>query len=222
MSRTSRSYAVIGPGTFGRAVALDLARFGNHAIGIELGEAAVCAVADDLSEALILDVRSEEALRDAGVGECECDVAVIANASDLESSVMAAINLQMIGVRTIWAEATTRTHHRILSKLVVDRIVHPEDEMAHHLSQVLHNPLVRGYVTRGNGYSAVNFTAPPTLTGKSLDRLHLNDKYGVRRVGVMRGTEFVGADHISCTIEAEDRLLLLGKPADLRAFAGRL
>ena len=215
-----RSYAVIGLGTFGRAVALELARFGNHVVGIDLSEAAANEVADDLSETLILDARSEDALRDAGVGEC--DVAVIANASDLESSVMAAINLRMIGVGTIWAKATTRTHHRILSKLGVDRIVHPEEEVGRHLAQVLHNPLVRDYVNLGNGFSVVNFTVPKSLMGRSLDQLKLTDKHGVRCVGVMRGTEFVGADHIPCTLEADDRLLLLGRRADLRAFAGRL
>ena len=220
MSSTSRSYAVIGLGTFGRAVALELARFGNHVIGIDLSEAAVSAVADDLSEALILDARSEDALREAGVGEC--DVAVIANASDLESSVMAAINLRMLGVGQIWAKATTRTHHRILAKLGVDRIVHPEDEVGRHLAQVLHNPLVRDYVSLGNGFSVVNFTVPKSLTGKSLEVLRLQDKHDVRCVGVMRGTEFVGADHMPCTLEADDRLLLLGRRRDLRAFAGRL
>ncbi len=220
MPKTSRSYAVIGMGTFGRAIALDLARFGNHVIGIDLSEAAIAAVADDLPEAVILDARSEDALRDAGVGEC--DVAVVANASDLESSVMAAINLRMIGVGTVWAKATTRTHHRILSKLGVDRIVNPEDEMAHHLSQVLHNPLVRDYLSLGNGYSVVNFTAPRSLQGKSLDALRLHEKHAVRCIGVMRGTEFVGADAMPCTIAADDRLLLLGKRGELRAFAGRL
>ena len=220
MARTSRSYAVIGLGTFGRAIALDLARFGNHVIGIDLSEAAISAVADDLSEAVILDARSEDALRDAGVGEC--DVAVVANASDLESSVMAAINLRLVGVETVWAKATTRTHHRILSKLGVDRIVNPEEEMAHHLAQVLHNPLVRDYVSLGNGYSVVHFTAPDSLRGRSLDTLKLHERHGIRCIGVMRGTEFVGADHLPCAIEAHDRLLLLGKRADLRAYAGKV
>ena len=220
MSKSSRSFAVIGLGTFGRAVALELARFGNHVIGIDLSEAAVSEVADDLSEALILDARSEDALREAGVGDC--DVAVVANASDLESSVMSAINLRMIGVEEIWAKATTRTHHRILSKLGVDRIVHPEDEVGRHLAQVLHNPLIRDYVNLGNGFSVVNFGVPKGMTGKSLSALRLGDRSGVRCVGVMRGTEFVGADHIPCTLEASDRLLLLGRRSDLRAFAGRL
>ena len=81
---------------------------------------------------------------------------------------------------------------------------------------------MRDYVNLGNGFSVVNFTVPKSLMGRSLDELKLTDKHGVRCVGVMRGTEFVGADHIPCTLEADDRLLLLGRRADLRAFAGRL
>ena len=220
MSRRSQTFAVLGLGTFGRAVALELQRFGNSVLGIDADDAVVGDIADELTSAVIADVRSEDALREAGVDEC--DAAVIAMATDLEASVMAAINCRMLGVETIWAKATTRTHHRILSKLGVDRIVHPEEEQGRHLAQVLHNPFVRDYVSVGNGFSVVNFTVPKGLAGRTLDGLKLMDRHRLRCVGVMRGSEFIGSDALSCQLHEEDRLLLLGKRADLREFAGTL
>ena len=215
----ARSFVVVGLGTFGRAVALELRRFGNHVTGIDVDESVVSDLADELSQAMIVDARSDDALREAGAGDA--DVAIVAMATDLEASVMAAINLRMLGVETIWAKATSRTHHRILSKLGVDRIIHPEEEQGRHLAQVLHNPLVRDYVSLGNGYTVVNFTVPQALEGRDVAGLKLG-KRDLRCVGVMRGSEFVGSDEMPCTLAADDRLLLLGKRQDLRDFAASL
>ena len=69
MSRGRKSgFAVIGLGTFGSTVALELARAGNHVLGMDLHERNVARVADELAEAIIADGRDEDALREAGVG----------------------------------------------------------------------------------------------------------------------------------------------------------
>lgn len=39
-------------------------------------------------------------------------------------------------------------HHRVLTRIGVDRITHSEEEMGRHIAQMLHNPLTRHYVTR--------------------------------------------------------------------------
>ena len=216
----SRTFGVIGLGNFGSTVAKELQRFGNHVIGVDISEARVMTLADTLSQAMIVDARDDAALREAGFGDC--DVAVVAMGDDLEASILAAINLKLVGVPIVWAKATTKTHHRILSKLGVDRIIHPEVEVGQHIAQVLHNPLVRDYVSLGNGYHVVNFRIPESLEGKSLKDLPHGDKFNLRCIGVMRGTEYVGQDATGCQLERDDLLLLLGQRKDLRTFAASL
>ena len=217
---SSRIFGVIGLGNFGSTVATELQRFGNHVIGIDVSEERVARLADDLSQTLIVDARDDAALREAGLAECE--IGLVAMGSDLEASILAAINLKLIGVPVVWAKATTRTHHRILSKLGVDRIIHPEVEVGQHIAQVLHNPLVRDYVSLGNGYHVVNFRIPESLEGKALSELKHRDDFGVRCIGVMRGTSYLGQDGADCILESDDLLLLLGQRHDLRNFAGSL
>ena len=142
--------------------------------------------------------------------------------SDLESSILSAINLKLLGVETIWAKAKTKTHHRILSKLGVDRVIHPEVEVGQHIAQVIHNPLVRDYVSLGNGYHVVNFRIPEALEGKSLETLSYGKKFDLRCLGVMRGTEYIGRDGLDCTLQRDDLLILLGQRTDLRSFAASL
>lgn len=215
-----RTIGVIGLGNFGSTVATELQRFGNHVIGLDLDAKRVSALAETLSQAMIVDSRDEVALREAGFAEC--DIGVVAMASDLEASILTAMNLKLLGVSQIWAKATTKTHHRILSKLGVDRVIHPEIEVGQHIAQVLHNPLVRDYVSLGNGYHVVNFRIPKSLEGKTLDELPHTEKFNLRCIGVMRGTDFVGQDGTACTLERDDLLLLLGQRKDLRSFAASL
>src|SRR5690606_31373083 len=136
----TRNFAVIGLGTFGMTVAKELTRFGNYVIGIDHDPAAVNKLANDLSEAAIADGSDELALRELGLDAY--DVAVIAMGQDLEGSIIAALTAKMIGVPEVWAKATSRMHHRILSKIGVDRVIHPEEQMGRHIAQMLHNPLV--------------------------------------------------------------------------------
>ncbi|SFS05728.1 potassium channel family protein [Yoonia litorea] len=217
MSNKQQVFAIIGLGTFGATLARDLQRFGNEVIGIDNNERLVSAHADDLAQSLVLDARDDMALKEAGVSSV--DVGVVAIGTNIEASVLATINLKTLGVETIWAKATSKNHHRILSKLGVDRVIHPEREVGQHIAQVLNNPLVRDYVSLGNGQHVVNFRVPESLQGKSLSELNHRQDHNLRCIGVLRGTDYVGQDAESCTLEKDDLLLLLGGRQDLREFA---
>lgn len=220
MPAKARTFAVIGLGTFGSTVARELALFGNRVIGIDIDESRVTAHAEDLTQALILDARVDGALQEGGLADC--DVGLVAIGSDIEASILATINLKTIGMKTIWAEATSRNHHRILTKLGANRVIHSDEEVGRHIAQMLHNPMVRDYVSLGNGQVVVNFRMPESLEGKLLDDLTHGRKFGLRCIGVLRGTEFLGHDGETCELQKDDLLLLLGRRNDLRDFADSL
>ncbi len=218
--RNNGSFAVIGLGTFGSTVATDLARFGNHVLGIDIEEKNVAGVADKLAEAIIADGRDEDALREAGVGDYE--TAVVAIGEDLESNVLCTMNVKVLGVKTVWVKATSRTHYRILLKLGADRVIQPEQQIGQHIAQMLHNPLVRDYVSLGNGYHVVNFQIPEALDGTPIGELRLQEGFDVRCLGLMRGTDYVACDTDTETLHTDDRLLLLGQRQNLRDFGDSL
>jgi trk system potassium uptake protein TrkA len=219
MPDKTRSFAVIGLGTFGGTVATELARFGNFVLGVDSAEKPVAAVADRLSQAVIADGTDEGALREAGVAKV--DVGVVAIGADLEANIVCTMNLKLIGVKTVWAKAMSRTHYRILTKIGADRVVQPEQEVGQHIAQMLHNPAVLDYISLGNGFHVVNIAVPNDLDGKALGSLRLGERHQLRCLGLMRGTEFV-APGDETAIAADDRLLVLGRRADLRAFGDSL
>ncbi len=220
MAKEARSFAVIGLGAFGSAVASELARFGNQVIGVDLDERRVAQMASGLSSAVILDTTDEMALKEAGIDQY--DVALIAIGRDIQASILTTMNLRMLGIGTIWVKASNRTHHRILSKLGADRVILPEQEMGRPIAQMLNNPVVQDYVSLGNGFSVVNIVVPARLGGRDMASLGIGKAYDLRLLGLMRGTEFRTCDAPDLVLEQDDKLILLGKRPELRRFGDAL
>ena len=220
MAKETRTFAVIGLGAFGSAVATELARFDNHVIGVDLDERRVSQLAANLPATAILDSSDENALREAGIDRY--DVALIAIGRDIEASILTTMNLKMLGIETIWVKASNKTHHRILSKLGADRVILPEQEMGRHIAQMLNNPVVQDYVSLGNGFSVVNIVVPDRLDEKPLRALKLGEAFDLKLLGLMRGTEYIPCDNADLVLRRDDKLLLLGKRPELRRFGDTL
>jgi trk system potassium uptake protein TrkA len=130
---TKKSVAVIGLGRFGEAVAVRLVELGHEVVGIDEDAAIVQKLADDLPHVVRADSTECEALRALGVNEV--DYAVVAIGSDLEGSMLTVLALTEIGVKDIWAKASTRRHGLILERLGVTKLVYPEADMGRALAE---------------------------------------------------------------------------------------
>lgn len=211
--------AVIGLGTFGSTVARTLAGFGDRVLGIDIDENRASRLADELTEVVIADGRDEEALREAGVEGY--DTAVVAIGEDLEANILCTMNVKLLGVKSVWAKSLNETHHRILHKIGVERVIHPEEDIGHHIAQVLHNPLMRDYLSLGNGFYIVDVQVPERLDGHALKDAKLA-KYEVRCLGLMRETSLLEQNDSESTLRGGDKLLLLGRRRNLQRFGDTL
>ena len=210
--------AVIGLGTFGGTVARDLAAFGHHVIGIDVDERRVNDFADELAQAVIADARDERALQDAGVDQC--GAVVIAMGENLEANIVGAMNARVLGVRHVWVKSRSRTHRRILSKIGVDHVVNPEQDMGHRVAQTIHNPFVADYMVAAGNLTVVSLNAPSRLVGRPLHAIGFQERHGIECLGLLRtGQLHRFAD--DPTVDGGDVLLLLGKRADLQRFGER-
>ena len=170
-----------------------------------------------LVQALMVALQS---VLEAGVANC--DVAVVAIGEDMEANIICTMHLKMLGVPCIWAKALTKIHHRILSKLGVDRVIEPEQEIGKHVAQKLHNPLIRDYLSLGNGFYIVDIRVPERHKGHTIKALNLAEEENLRCLGIMRGIEFITCESDGVELESDDKLLLLGGRQDLRVFGERL
>jgi trk/ktr system potassium uptake protein len=177
-----RSFAVIGLGRFGAAMASTLAGLGHDVIGIDGSEDKVRALADVVSLAIQLDATDERALRAAGIKDV--DVAVVSIGEDIESSLLVVTLVRELGIKNIVAKAVTPLHGRILEKLGVTRVVFPEREMAVRIAHSLVVPNVIDYIELSNEFSIVEVPAPPEFVGKTLREIGLRSRFGLTTIAI--------------------------------------
>jgi trk/ktr system potassium uptake protein len=208
-----RSFAVIGLGRFGSAMATTLAQLGHEVIGIDSDEEKVARLSDLVSQAVQLDATDEKAIKAAGIQDV--DVAIISIGENIESSLLVAMLVKDLGIPTIIAKAITPLHGRILERLGVSRVIFPERDMAVRVAHSLVVPNVLDYIELSRDFSIVEMPAPPEFVGRTLKDLALRPKYGLTLIAIKRAAAAGGettnvAPAAEERIEAGDVLSLLG------------
>ena len=99
------------------------------------------------------DVTDIEALRDAGIGDC--DVAVIAMGSHLEDSIMAILNCRELGIKYIVAKAKNKKYMQILKAIGADKVIRPEREMGERVAKSLLSHNIVDLIDIDDDYSII-------------------------------------------------------------------
>src|SRR5512136_3367172 len=211
---TKRTFAVIGLGRFGSAMATTLTELGHEVIGIDSDEERVAGISDYVAQAVQLDATDEKALRASGIQDV--DVAVISIGERIDSSLLVVMLVKELGISTIIAKATTPLHGRILERLGVSRVVFPERDMAIRVAHSLVVPNVLDYVELSRDFSIVEMPAPRPFVGRTLRELALRTSYGLTLIAIKRAAPSgqeqatIVAPLADDRIEAGDVLSLLG------------
>ncbi|GBD99471.1 Ktr system potassium uptake protein A [bacterium BMS3Abin07] len=177
-----KQFAVIGLGRFGLAVAQTLAENNCDVIAIDRDEAKVKAVADHVAIAIQMDAMDEQALREAGVQNV--DTTVVSIGADVEASILVVMSLIDIGLKDIIAKAVNMMHGRVLKKIGVNRVVHPERDMAMRVAQSLIKPEFLEHIGLSRDYSIVELPAPPFLWEKTIKDSNLRSNYGINIIAI--------------------------------------
>lgn len=146
-------FTVIGLGRFGVAASLELIHLGHTVTGVERDPKLAEKYVDELTQTVICDSTDENALRELDLDNSEA--VLVAIGEDMQSSLLCILALKNLGVKQIWVKASTKAHHTIVSKLGVDRIIHPEEEMGIRVAQALNYPMVNNYLSLGSGLYVV-------------------------------------------------------------------
>jgi trk system potassium uptake protein TrkA len=198
------SFAVIGLGRFGSAVAATLTELGQDVIGIDGNDERVRQVADVISAAVQLDATDARALRAAGIQDV--DVAVISIGENIEASLLVVMLVKELGIERIIAKAVTPLHGRILEKIGVSRVIFPEREMAMRLAHSLVVPNVLDYIELSRDFSIIELPAPEEFEGKTLRELQLRNQFGMTLIAIKRKAPGSDQETTNVAPTAEDRI----------------
>lgn len=212
----AKTYAVLGLGKFGGAIARELSMMGCDVIAVDIKESVVKEIQHQVSYAVIGDVTDVETMREIGVAET--DAVFISIAEELEASIMAALIVKELGVPHVIAKASSKMHGRVLEKVGVDRVVYPEREMGIRLAKNVVAGNFMDMIDLSSKYSLVELRVPSSWVGHSLLSLEARKKYGLNVVAVKKQDDIkinISPDEI---FEEDDIVIVVGSNDSIGAL----
>ena len=210
-------FAVIGLGSFGATVALELTKFNHDVIGIDTIKRNVESLADHITHAVIADATDEHVLEELNIQNC--DAVVVAIGEDIEASILCVLNLKNLGVDKILVKAKTKAHHTILSHLNVSKIIHPEEDMGVRVAQALNYPMVSRYMDLSDERYIVKVPVHEKLNNVNLSGI-LKQEPHIKLLLLKRDQQILYETDSNFTLQTGDVLILEGLLNHLRKLSG--
>ncbi len=185
--KTNNSYAVLGLGRYGYAVAKELVESGAEVLVVDSDEEIINDVVDEFPICKCADITDIDALEQLGISNV--DIVIVAVASSLETSVMATTLCKDIGVETVIVKCADEMQCKILSKVGADKVVLPEFEAGTRLAK---NLLSSGFVDileLTSNVSLVEIDVKPEWIGKTLVELNLRKKYSINVIAIQKDND---------------------------------
>ncbi|MBS4761367.1 TrkA family potassium uptake protein [Carnobacteriaceae bacterium zg-ZUI252] len=177
-----KNIAVLGLGIFGRTIAKELSQFECDVLAIDMNEQLVEEISEYVLKTAVGDMTQLDFLEAAGVGEC--DVAIIATGTRLESSVLSVMHCKTLGVKQIIAKAKNESFASVLQALGVNQVITPEKKAGQQLAHQLLKNKIKEMIALDEHMTIVEFQAPTKWIGKSIIDLDIRQKYGVNLIGI--------------------------------------
>lgn len=215
-----KDFAVIGLGRFGGSICRELSYEGKHVLAIDNDESKVNEFKNIASHAVILDSTDEESLKEIGIHNFEH--VIVAIGENIQASILTTVILTDLGVERITVKAQNDYHEKILRKLGVDNVVHPERDMGKRIVQSLLSSNIIDFLELSDDHSIVEVRAGDRMIGKTLVELDVRAKYGCNIVAIKRGNEIIVSPQGDDPIQTEDILIVIGSDDAISQFEKKL
>ena len=207
------TYAVLGLGRYGQAVARELSNGGEDVIAVDCDEDVVNAFSTEVPLCKCADITDSEVLEQLGIADV--DVVIIAMASNFEASVMATVLCKEIGVKKVIVKCASDMACRILSKVGADQVVFPEKESGSRLAKNLMSPDLLDIIDLSRDISMVEMEVRPEWVGKNLVKLNLRRKYSINIVAIVQDNAVTINIDPEKPLEEKMRLIVIGETEKL-------
>lgn len=180
-----KTYAVLGLGRYGRAVAEELVANGAEVLAVDINQNNVNNAIETIPVCKCADITDPETIKRLGIANI--DVVIVAMASNLEASVMAVTLCKEAGVQTVIVKCGNEMHQKILSRVGADEVIFPEKESGTRLAK---NLLTSGFaemIELSDDISMVEIGVKDEWVGKTLIELSLRKKYSINVVAIRHG-----------------------------------
>ena len=208
-----KTYAVLGLGRYGTAVAKELVKNGADVIAVDKNEQIVQDSSVYLPICKCADITDPEVISELGISNA--DVVIVAMASSLEGSILAITLCKEAGVKTVIAKCANETHRKILKRVGADTVVFPENESGTRLAKNLLTSGFTDVLTLSDDLSLVELATRDEWVGKSLKELNLRKKYTVNVVAFRKNGKITAPVNPEELLDKDTEIIAIVNPAKL-------
>ncbi|WP_087973081.1 potassium channel family protein [Oceanobacillus rekensis] len=215
-----KDFAVIGLGRFGGSICRELSQEGMQVLAIDSNEVKVNEYKNIAYHAVIADSTDEDMLKEIGIKNF--DHVIVAIGENIQASILTAVILTDMGIKKITVKAQNDYHEKILNKIGVHQVVHPERDMGRRLAHNIISNNILDYLELSDEHSIVEVKAGKKMVGKSLIDLDIRANYGCNVVAIKRGREINVSPSANDGLWEEDILIVIGADKDISRFERKL
>ncbi len=210
----NKTYAVLGLGRYGTAVAEELVKNGAEVLAVDIDQNIVNNAIETIPVCKCADITEPETIKRLGISNF--DVVVVSMASNLESSVMAVTLCKEAGVPTVIVKCSNEMHQKILSRVGADKVIFPEKESGIRLAK---NMLSSGFlemIELSDDVSMVELDVKDEWVGKTLVELSLRKKYTINVVALRQNGKIDTTVDPNLPLEQGMQLIVIANTAKLK------
>ncbi len=208
---------VIGMGSFGESLALELTELGHDVLGVDADANVVQRNAVVLTNAIQLDGTDREAMRTLDIHSF--DVCIVGRGTDLEESALITLHLKELKARMIICKAMSDAQALILQRIGADQVIMPERDMGKRLAHMISTSTkTLDYMDVTGDYSIEEIVAPRGWLERELNDLQLPVRYGLQVLLVRSGEKFTTSPSGNTVIHGGDILVVFGHKRKLAQF----
>lgn len=219
-STMKREFAVIGLGRFGGSICKELSMEGMQVMAIDRDEDRVNEFKNIASHAVIADTTDEVSLKEIGIKNFEH--VIVAIGDNIQASILTAVILTDLGIKKITVKAQNDYHEKILNKIGVDQVVHPERDMGRRIAHNIISNNILDYLELSDEHSIVEVKASKRMIGKSLVDLDIRANYGCNVVAIKHGKDINVSPSADDALKDNDVLIVIGADIDISRFEKHL
>ena len=213
--KSKLTYGVIGLGRFGMALAVTLAESDNDVIVMDREESSIREMRNYTDYAFVTNDLSMEALREAGIHNCDVVIACIGEKVDV--SVLTTMSVIEMGVPRVIAKALSPEQGAVLKKLGAE-VVYPERDMALRLGRRLLSGNFLDYIPLDHSVQITQIRIPERMVGKTVEQIQLRRKYGLNIIAIESGSETTIEVQPDYQIKDGDIIVVIGKADNINTF----
>lgn len=213
--KSKLTYGVIGLGRFGMALAVTLAESDNDVIVMDREKSSIREMRNYTDYAFVTNDLSMEALREAGIHNC--DVVIVCIGEKVDVSVLTTMSVIEMGVPRVIAKALSPEQGTVLKKLGAE-VVYPERDMALRLGRRLLSGNFLDYIPLDHSVQITQIRIPERMVGKTVEQIQLRRKYGLNIIAIESGSETTIEVQPDYQLKDGDIIVVIGKADNINTF----